>query len=67
MSDLAKFYQRYESIMAVPPSAERDTALARLMTDMEHHFHIPALQNPTWEQANRATIALYRIVSESRT
>ncbi|GEO28039.1 hypothetical protein AAC03nite_38240 [Alicyclobacillus acidoterrestris] len=65
---LSEIHQQYESVIHSDKSEiEKDKALASLMTDMEHEFHIPALRNEKWEAENKPVIALYLIISESRT
>lgn len=46
---------------------QRSLGLAKLMSEMERVFKIPALRSAGWEQDNRAVIALYRKISLSRT
>lgn len=45
---------------------EKDRAYAKLMTEMEKSFRIPALRDEEWEKENKAVIALYRKISMSR-
>lgn len=65
---LVEIHEAYETIIhSGSPDEKRDQALARLMTAMEQEFHIPAIQSEDWEKENKPVIALYRILSESRT
>lgn len=65
---LSEIHQRYENIIhSNKLDTEKDKDLAALMTDMEQEFRIPLLRNEEWEVENRPVIALYRIISESRT
>ncbi|WAH39507.1 hypothetical protein [Alicyclobacillus dauci] len=65
---LSDIHRKYEDIIRSDmPPYEKDKALARLMTDMEREFHVPALKNEQWEAENKPIIALYRVISESRT
>jgi hypothetical protein len=67
-SILSKIHQQYEDVIrSDKPDAEKDEELSRLMSSMERDFGIPLLQSASWESENKAVIALYRIISESRT
>jgi hypothetical protein len=64
---LAELHEQYENIKHSERSTyEKDKALAKLMTILETEFGVPALQNKAWESEHKAVIALYRIISESR-
>lgn len=63
---LAEVEGRYEIIMLLPEGAKRDKALSDLMDFVKAEFNIPLMQNPEWEQQNKAVIAMYRKVSMSR-
>ncbi|WP_047794711.1 hypothetical protein [Exiguobacterium sp. JLM-2] len=63
---ITTYRQQYEVIMDSPPGRQRDLRLAALMTDMERHFRIPAMQNKQWEASNPAVADLYREVSYAR-
>lgn len=66
-NELTAFYRRYEEILHQNLSHyERDLKLSELMTDMERKFQISILNDPEWEKENRAIIALYRMISNSR-
>ena len=65
MDDLKKYHDKYEEIMKMKPGRERDRKLAELMSALEKW--VPVLRDPEWEKKNRALIALYRKVSQSRT
>ena len=67
MPSLDEIEELYEQIMRSPAGGARDRALARLMTNMEFEYHIPAIQNPEWEAEHKAVIAMYRKLSMSRT
>lgn len=57
----------YENILHSSMSDyDKSVKFARIMTEMEHTYHVPLLRNVAWEQENRAVIALYRKISMSR-
>ena len=64
---LSDIQEEYEQIMRSPAGAARDRALSQLMDRMKEAYHIPLMQNPEWESQNRAVIAMYRKLSQSRT
>lgn len=67
MTTLSEIHAQYEITMNAEMTAEeRDKALARLMTRMEDELGVPTMHNAEWEQENKPVIALYRIISESR-
>ena len=67
MTTLAEIEEMYQQIMRSPAGEARDRALSMVMTNMEREYHIPALHDQEWESKNRAVIAMYRKLSESRT
>jgi hypothetical protein len=67
MGRLAKINRKYEEILHSQMSDEqKNLALAKLMTQMEREFEIPALENDDYEKKNKAVMALYRKISMSR-
>jgi len=66
---LAQIHHQYVVIVRsnLQSLSDKDFALAGLMSNMKPEFHIPAMHDAKWEQDNKAVIALYRIISESRT
>lgn len=45
---------------------QKSREYAKLMTEMEKQFNIPFLRDPDWEKENKPVVALYRIISASR-
>lgn len=67
MGKLAEFHREYERIISnIPKGEKQDRVLARLMDRIAKECSIPLRQDLHWEQEHRAVIALYRIVSRSR-
>ncbi|MFD1674099.1 hypothetical protein [Alicyclobacillus fodiniaquatilis] len=64
---LADFHERYELIMRDEPSEDRDRNLSSLMDEIKAAFGVPLMQDHEWERENKAVIALYRMVANSRT
>lgn len=52
--------------MRAPEGSVRDRLLSDLMDFVKAEFNIPLMQNPEWEQQNKAVIAMYRKISMSR-
>jgi len=44
----------------------KDKRLAQLMTDLEHAYSIPILNNEEYNRKNPFVVSLYRAVSEAR-
>lgn len=65
MKSLSSYQREYEVLMRLS-EPQRSLGLAKLMSEMERVFKIPALRSAGWEQDNRAVIALYRKISLSR-
>jgi hypothetical protein len=67
MKKLVELNRQYEDIIHSNRSKnQKDKELANLMSKMEQIFNIPAIKNHEWEEENKAVIALYRIISRSR-
>lgn len=45
---------------------QKDMELAKLMSEMEGQYQIPAMQNPEWEAAHPDVIKTYRQISDMR-
>jgi len=63
---LDDFERRYEDIMVLPPSDERDVLLARLMYELDLFFDIPYFHDPVWIEKNGDVWDLYERASNSR-
>lgn len=64
---LTEINAEYEDILHSSISDySKSVKFARLMTEMEHDYHVPLLRNEAWEQENKKVIALYRKISMSR-
>ena len=67
-STLAEFNDRFQRIIDSNDSdRQKDLDLARLMSDMEVVFQIPALANEEYKKKNPEVMALYQRISRSRT
>jgi len=63
--EMKAWTERFHSICSGYPGL-RDQRLANMMTDLEHAYGIPALQNDLYEASNPFVMQLYRTVSEER-
>jgi len=64
---LNHFNNEYEKILYSDlPNETKGKKYADLMTEMERVYKIPILKDESWEQENRAVIAMYRKISMSR-
>ncbi|HCO79986.1 hypothetical protein [Bacillus sp. (in: firmicutes)] len=67
MRTLSQINQAYEEIIhgdLMEPFRSRK--LADLMDEMERSYKVPIARNVSWENQNKAVIALYRKISMSR-
>ncbi len=62
------FNSEFDTIMkkAYATSFARDVALARLMTEMEGTYHIPALNSHEFNEQNPEVMKLYLKISNAR-
>lgn len=62
------FSKEFDTIMkkGYATSFARDVALARLMSEMEGTYHIPALENHEFNEQNPEVMELYLKVSNAR-
>lgn len=66
-NELQKINEKFERIVFSDlADDEKSREYAKLMTEMENKFKIPILKNDEWEKENKAVVALYRIISASR-
>lgn len=63
----AQFQLRFRSIMKSDLAHfQKALSLALLMTDMEDHYKIPALNDDEYNKANPEVISLYRKIADAR-
>lgn len=67
MFELDDFKHDLELILSIQMvKQDRNIKLATLMSKMEQHFKIPALNDEKFNVENKEIIALYRKVSDAR-
>lgn len=67
MYDLTDFKNEFDDLILKKLSTERkNILLANIMTKMEHHFKIPALNDNEFNAKNKKVITLYRQISDAR-
>lgn len=67
MFELNDFKQYFEIVLSTHMTRQnRNIKLATLMTKMEQHFKIPALNSEKFNAENKEVIALYRKISDAR-
>lgn len=66
--ELEYFSNEFDTIMKkdFATSFARDVALARLMTEMEGTYHIPALNSHEFNEQNPEVMKLYLKISNAR-
>lgn len=65
-SELVTITARFKNVLGVKDEVVKQQRLTNLMNDMEQIFNIPALNNPTFNQANPEIMILYRMVAKER-
>jgi hypothetical protein len=65
---LSELNKEYEDVLHASTISkhEKSRRFAELMTEMEKDYDIPLLTSNEWEKENKAVIALYRKLSNSR-
>lgn len=64
---IAQYQHRFDYIVRTDtPKYRKALKLALLMTDMEDHFKIPALNDEEYNNANPEVIRLYRKIADAR-
>lgn len=67
IKELRKINEKFERILFSDLTDDKKAReYAKLMTQMESKFQIPILRNEEWEKENKDVVALYRIISASR-
>lgn len=65
--DLEYYQEKFDNLIEMKKGHRKDILLANIMTQMEHTFRIPLMQNLEWEKENPEIIKLYRKISFART
>lgn len=66
MNERLKFYQEEFNRTNELSEPHRTRVLSNIMTDMEHEFKIPMLNNEVFNAANPEIITLYKEISLAR-